>query len=342
MNDVNILFKVMGRPEIGLGHVMRSLELAHEIKKGMEGKIFFHCNNDPRVIEKIKNEYTVFLTVENMDVHEEIADKIMEYDIDILIIDQIDENIELCRLVKLKKPETMIAALDYFNYGNRYLDIIINLYNHNLNISNPVKEFTGEYYEGIKYAIIRESFEKYRDKKKRIKDNVNEILITFGGSDMKGNTLKILNLLNKMNNTAKVNTVIGPMFKNTNRIIKITENRDRYEIYQETENMEELIFTADLGFIGSGTTLLEFCALRTPAIVLPQNKREERFAELFEKNNAIRVLKENYTEEEKISLIKKIIGSKEIREEMSGYQKQLIDGKGAERIKKIIIQGKIK
>ena len=40
--EINVLFKVMGGPEIGLGHVMRSLELANEIKKDLRGEIFFH------------------------------------------------------------------------------------------------------------------------------------------------------------------------------------------------------------------------------------------------------------------------------------------------------------
>jgi spore coat polysaccharide biosynthesis predicted glycosyltransferase SpsG len=367
MGAVNILFKIMGSPEIGLGHVMRSLELASELKKDLEGKIFFHCNSDKRVIEKIEDKYAVFLTKENVDVNADIADKVMRYDIDILILDQMAEFMNLSRLVKLKKPDTLIVALDYFNYENSYLDIILNLYNHNRNVPNPEEEFTGEYYEGLEYAIIRDSFGEYVDKEKRIKENVNEILVTFGGSDTSENTIKVLNLLKTlsfseaffvnaflkglkkalqkkkypldtlMNDTPKVNIVIGPMFKNKDRIIEIAEKQDRYEIYQDAANMEELIFNADLGFIGSGTTLMEFCALGTPAIVMPQNEREQRFANLFEKNDAIRILKEGYPEEEKITLINEIISSKEIREEMSRNQRQLIDGKGKERIKKIIL-----
>lgn len=368
MGDVNILFKVMGSPEIGLGHVMRSLELASELKKDLEGKIFFHCNSDKRVIEKIEDKYAVFLTKENVDVNADIADKVMRYDIDILILDQMAENVNLCETVKLKKPDTLIVALDYFNYENSYLDIILNLYNHNLNVPNPKEEFTGEYYEGLEYAIIRDSFGKYIDKEKRIKEDVNEILVTFGGSDTSENTIKVLNLLKNlsfieafpvnaflkglkkalpkkkypldtiMNNTPKVNIVIGPMFKNKDKIIEMAEKQDRYEIYQDAANMEELIFNADLGFIGSGTTLMEFCALGTPAIVMPQNEKEERLAKFFEKNNAIRILREDYTEEEKISLIEKIINRQEIREEMSRCQKQLIDGKGVERITSEIYQ----
>lgn len=336
MGDVNILFKVMGSPEIGLGHVMRSLELASELKKDLEGKIFFHCNSDKRVIEKIKDKYAVFLTKENVDVNADIADKVMRYVIDVLLLDQMAENVNLCETVKLKKPDTLIVALDYFNYENGYLDIILNLYNHNLNVPNPKEEFTGEYYEGLEYAIIRDSFEEYIDKEKRIKENVNEILVTFGGSDTRENTIKVLNLLNKVQNNPKVNIVIGPMFKNKDKIIEMAENRDRYEIYQDAANMEELIFNADLGFIGSGTTLMEFCALGTPAIVMPQNEREQRFANLFEKKDVICILKESYPEEEIITLINEIISSKEIREKMSRNQRQLIDGKGKERIEKII------
>ena len=332
--EINVLFKVMGGPEIGMGHVMRSLELANEIKKDLRGGIFFHCNE--KVVEKIKDKYTAFTTNENVDVHEDIADKISRYDIDILIIDQIEENMELCKSTKVKKPEILTVSLDYFNYENRYLDVIINLYNHNLNVPDPKSEFMGGYYEGIKYAIIRDSFKQYIDKEKRIGKDIDEILITFGGSDMKGNTIKALNLLDKMADTANVNIVIGPMFKNKDRIIETAKNRDECEIYREVENMEELIFSADLGFIGSGTTLMEFCALGTPAIVMPQNENEERFASIFERNNAIHVLKEYHTREEQISVIKKFFGSKEIREEMSRCQKQLIDGGGKERIKKII------
>jgi len=328
---INVLFKVVGSEKIGMGHVLRSLGLAREIQKNLETEVFFYSNPDKNVVKKIADRYRMFS-------NKDIVDVVLKNSIDILIIDQMEECIDLCKRLKRKKPDILIVALDYFNYRNEEVDVIINLYNHNLDFPNP-RRLVKCYYEGLEYAIIRDSFDRYIGEERVIKEYANEILVAFGGADPCNNTIKILKLLNGIKDNFKVNIVIGPLFKEKDKILALVkDNKEKYKIYEDIANMEDIIFNTDLGFIGSGTTLMEFCALGTPAIVMPQNEREQRFARLFKQKGAIDILEKDYTNEEKIGLIKKIISSKEVRERMSIRERELIDGKGKERIKRIIME----
>lgn len=315
----NILFKVIGGPKIGMGHVFRSVELATEFKKDLEGQIVFHAPAEKELLDVISgNGFKAYFSMDEIPIP-----------IDIAIVDQLEEDPKFFDIIK-KRFNPFIVALDYFNYENKNVNLIVNLFNHNLHF-DP-RDMEG-YYEGVEYAIIRDSFKKYLAKGKSIKEHVKEILIAFGGADPSSNTIKILNLLEKINGDFKINVVLGPLFKGRKKI-----KDDGCKIYQNVPNMGELMFNADLGFSGAGTTMMEFCAIGTPAIVLPQNEREERFAKFFEKNKAVKILSEKWTKTDKMYTVTNIIGNKKIREEMNKNQKQLIDGQGKERIRKIVME----
>jgi spore coat polysaccharide biosynthesis predicted glycosyltransferase SpsG len=255
--------------------------------------------------------------------------------INILIVDQPRMDTDF-HVHKAAKPKLLIVGLDYFDYSNKNIDIIINLFNQNLEVPNT-KKIVQKNYQGPKYAIIRDSFLNYVKRKKIIRRRVKNVLIAFGSADPSSNTMKILNLLEKLKTQFKVEVVIGPLFKRREELIEKIKRLNGVA-HLNVIDLEKLIFNADLGFSGAGTTLLEFCALRTPVIIFTQNENERRFAEYFEERKAVKLLRENLSDEDKISEIQKIIASQRIRKTMSENQKKLVDLDGKKRIKKIILK----
>lgn len=329
-----ILFKVAGSFEIGLGHIRRSLTLADEIAEYIGAdNIFIYCDCPSKNATDLLTPYKFFLKDRD---DREIIYYISRFNIDTLVIDELQDNRELCRVLKNETPKVIISALDYFSYDNEFIDVIINLFNQNLEIRNPKERFKGKYYEGLEYAIIRDAFDKYITTKKKPSSVVEKILITFGGADMRNNTIDSLNLLDNIGYQGEVDVIIGPFFKNKEEILENIKPR-RYTcfVHENVSDIGKYIYNADLGFIGAGTTIMEFCSVGTPSIVMPRNKREYRFAKFFEVNNAVRVLN---SDEDNLSLIEEVINNKALREKMSENSKKLIDGKGRERIKSIILE----
>jgi spore coat polysaccharide biosynthesis predicted glycosyltransferase SpsG len=335
MHAANILFKVAGGENVGMGHVIRSTWLAKEFQKDPTSQVYFYSNPNRKTVKLIKEMgFELHAPKSERQVDENLLRIVEKKGIDILVVDQPKADTDF-KALKIRKPKLLIVALDYFDYLNKNVDIVINLFNQNIRI-DP-RKIIRRYYEGVKYAIIRDSFSGYAKKKKRIKKDVKDVLITFGSADPNFNTEKILSLLEKLDNSFEVHVVVGPAFKRKNEVIKKIR-RQNYKVHQNVFNLEKLIFSADLGFSGAGTTLLEFCVLGTPLIVFPQNENEKRFAEYFEKRNAVTVLHKNLSDRDKIRKIQEIIGSQRIRKIMSKNQKKLIDLDGNKRIKRTILE----
>jgi len=317
-----VLFKVVGSQPIGMGHVYRCLCLAKTLEKDFI--VLFHVNNNIHVKELLGRHRVPYL------VEGAIQEEVLKEGIDLVLFDQLSGDEGLFRLLKSSFPHLKIIALDYFDYDNEFVDIIINLHDQNLHESKP--SINGiEYYEGLEYALIRDEFHKYLSQKKKIPAKVKNILITFGGADFKGNTEKALQLLRiEEVSNVNINIVLGPMWEG-----KVPESADgNIHIHRSISNMADYMFKADLAFCGAGTTMMELLSVGTPTIVIPQNHLEERFAIDVEHKGAIILFRSG--NDEKSSIISNLLSSQTEREKLSRNGKLLIDGKGSERIYKII------
>lgn len=331
-NNPKILFNTSGSFELGFGHIRRSLSIAEAMVKSLSrDNIIFCCKCQKEDTKEIFYPYRVFLNPSE----EEMLDYIASFNINILVADGVDDNINTYLRFKKASPKLTIVALDYFNYDNTYINIIINLFNHNPKVKSPVEEFKGKYYEGLEYAIIRESFLKYICLQKRINSSVSNVLITFGGSDKNNNTIKALSLLDAVGYKGNVDIIVGPLFRSKKEILSlIRKKKHTCCVYENLNDIEKYIFAADLGFTGAGTTLLEFCSLGTPAVIMPQTDREYRFAKYFAENKAAVLLE---LEGNNKPIVERLISNSRLREEISERGRELIDGQGKERIANIIL-----
>ena len=328
-----VIFKVHASFEIGFGHIRRCISLANVCSKFIpKENILFYCECPSNVISEIIKPYP-FIIFENN--YQTILNYIKKNNVDVLVLDELRDNLDFCSDIKLNNPNIKIIALDYFNYENKSVDIIINLFNHNRKIQNPENEITGKYYQGLDYAIIDEGFNKYIEINKAININVEQILVTFGGSDINCYTIKVLELLRNVNYSNRLEIIIGPFFKKREELMKKLDKMDiHYKTFDNILNIQRHIIEADLGFIGCGTTLLEFCSLGTPAIIMPQNKREYYFAKFFQAHEAAFIFekhKKDYVQ------LNNIINDKYQREKISQRSKKLVDGKGTQRITDVIL-----
>ena len=330
---MQILFKLSGSKKIGFGHISRSYSLANYFSSFYPKRkiIFWIDSPDINSVKKIIKNIKV---IDEKRYKDSIDNYINKKSINLIIFDSIEENIESIKKIK-KNCSAKLIGLDYFNYKYNNLDLIINLYNHNKIGLNKHSNYKGKYLEGIKFAIIKDSLiEKFSKNKKKIKKKITNILLSFGGADMRNHTETVLLWLKNQNYNGNVYISSNLYRKN---ILKLKNIKDLYKfnikVFQMNLKFDQLLELTDIIFCGGGTTLLESCYIGIPAIVMPQNTRELHFSKMIEKNKSAYVISNIDKETNKVN---KLIHSYALRKKIHKSQISFVDGSGKKRIRKAI------
>lgn len=317
MNIVAISF---GNNKYGLGHLSRIKTLISLLKKN-NFKIITIQNVNPFNLSdiSIRNEksYEKYLKI--------VSDEVQKINSHVLLLDLPFNDILLNELPNLVKSgfNRKVIALDFFDYQSNYMDVAINLVNHNLTKLDNVKIVL---YSGIEYAVISEPFWPLRKEIKREKEDFDllDVLITFGGSDPKGLTkegIKLCENWKKMGNDLNITIVLG-------EFSKINVEGDN-TILKSPPDFPSILAKSDIALTSGGITSLEACFIGTPLVVFPQVPEHKTFFKWLE-NQGLAVFFDSPD-------LMKIL-NKNFRERMISNQMQKVDGNGAIRIIDIIKQ----
>jgi spore coat polysaccharide biosynthesis predicted glycosyltransferase SpsG len=261
MKGCNLIVITEGGVDFGFGHVTRCLAIASEFES-LGFNIGFIVNGD-RSIDAILagKSFTIF----NWN-HEQR--KLISHFIDgsIVLIDSISISDSL--ILKLEKLNIIIVFIDderRRNILNRgfVLDWTV-LSDEQDHFIHKKKNVT--YLLGSSYTPLRKEF--YLAKKNNIKQNLETILITFGGSDSMSLTPEVLKTL--VDNFPEINkhVVIGPGFKNIENITKYKDKNTDLIFNVNAEKMARLMQNCDIAIASGGQTLYELAQVGTPAIVI--------------------------------------------------------------------------
>jgi UDP-2,4-diacetamido-2,4,6-trideoxy-beta-L-altropyranose hydrolase len=160
--------------EIGLGHLKR-----------VEVFVKRYNIQNPLIVCKECDKNLTGLPILKINSEKEFFNKVKEIKPDWVIVDNYDFNYENEKEFKKYFPQIKLSVFDDF-YAKHYADEIIN---HNLGVN--IKKYEKPEIVKIIKPLIRKEF--FIAKKKRFKRE--GIFIALGGSDAKGLTLKILEIL---------------------------------------------------------------------------------------------------------------------------------------------------
>jgi spore coat polysaccharide biosynthesis predicted glycosyltransferase SpsG len=166
---------------------------------------------------------------------------------------------------ELKNKGIFTMNFEDLGEGAKYANLVFNaLYEHKIPLKNA--------YSGYKYYILRDEFYGYKDRE--TKENMDNILVTFGGTDPCNLTEKTLDALIKINYDRHINVVLGLGYKDKKYIHEKYKEFKNIFIYESVKNMSEYMYNADLVITSGGRTMYEVVSLKTPCLVLCQNERE--------------------------------------------------------------------
>ena len=265
-----ILIKADASHEIGTGHIYRALAIASKLVN--HEVVFLLDEAQPLGIEIVKNNNYPYITHNSNKgkgkkadekAKEELIEKIVEYDPDIVINDILNTNSKYIK--SLRDKGFFIVNFEDVGGGVKYAHMVFDaLYEHKI----PLKNL----YSGHKYYILKDEF--YYQSFKEIKEGVDKVLLTFGGTDPNNLTEKVLEAILESDYKNKIEIILGLGYGNKKEIQDKYKDDERIEIYENVKNMSEHMHDADLIFTSAGRTMYEIASLGVPCICLCQNERE--------------------------------------------------------------------
>ena len=344
---MNIVIRTDASVDLGTGHVMRCLTLADELRQH-DATVHFICRKEPgNLIELIeKRGYKVHRLSPDIDLN---TDQKLTQNIlknlsifpDWLIID--NYNIDISWESSLRDFTKKIMVIDDLENKQHDCDILLNQ-NYGIN-ENQYKGLVSEHcirLIGPKNALLRPQFVKLRESLKDHNSKINRIFIFMGGADPTNETCKVLRAVEMLGKTdVSIDVVVGVSNSHQKEIENLVSHLSNATCYFNTQNMAELMTSAQLCIGAGGSTSWERCCVGLPSIVIIIAENQVQIAKSLEKSGAIINL--GWWKKVKESNIKKAIKTllekPTVRKNMAVKSKMIVDGKGAvivsERILKV-------
>ena len=332
--------RVDANEKIAMGHLMRCISIAKQLKK-QNREVLFILSEEyaARDINKNGFEYLCLHNKYNEKEMElgQLIYIIQEYKIEKMLLDSYD--VTEMYMKELKKYCKLIY-LDDMNSFKYPADIIIN-YTYGTEISQYIERgYIKELFLlGREFVPLRPEFSGNAI---TIKPEVENIMITTGGTDEYDVIVGLLTQLENLQNVKK-SIVVGKFYKNIKTLKKLAMADALIEIYQDISDIYGVMKRCDMAISAGGTTLAELCACGVPTICFSMADNQLAGTKAYSKEKMmiyagdVREHKDEVINEIGFALAK-LKNDYKLREQLSQRAKTQIDGKGAMRIAEEIIK----
>lgn len=334
-----IAFRVDANEHIAMGHLMRCIAIANGFRKKGERVLFILAEEKETMRLKQQGIPYIVLHSNWNELEQELLilrEKLREYAITKLIVDSyqattsylesVNQWVKVIYMDDMSKDTYPVAGV--IHYSNWPWDTTYAKRYENLNTVCMV---------GMKYIPLREEF--YPVDKECSKKNV---LVTTGGTDqynVAGNLLKYIKRKKEDSNEfdeVQFFVVSGSMNKHKAILEKLADENSWITLYENANNMGELMRSSYLAVSAGGTTLYELCACKVPTISFSFADNQEGFTEEMGQQGILYYAGDVRKQECLIEIIyDKLIelwNDEKLCEKYREKMGQLVDGKGVERI----------
>ena len=343
---MNIVFRVDSSSQMGVGHLMRCLTLADELKKQNHNTTFICRELKGNLIKLIEHRVLIlpvdkdfqsddlYLSwlgaTQEQDAKQTI--QVIHDNADLLIVDSyaLDEVWHK----QLKPHAKKIMVID--DLADREFDCDVLL---NQNLASKQGDYQGkvpsdcELLLGCEYALLRPEFAAFRKRaleKRKKTQEIKNILISMGGSDKKNITY---NVLQQLNDGFNIVVVLSSASLHREMIMDYVKGKN-IEVIINADNMAELMLDADLAIGAGGSTSWERCCLGLPTLLFVTAENQKVIAENLERLGAVMIVRSLKDD------LQMIVSNFDLWRTMSEKSQAICDGFGVKRIKIWLIKYK--
>lgn len=269
-----ITFVVIGDPAVGLGHVYRAALLAHELA---DHDVTCVCPRDQVLAAEQLLAHGLRVQRAATD---DLAGAVLATAPDLVINDIL--NTDRAYVEALRSGGARVVNFEDLGDGAACADLVIN--DIFLESAAPPNHRNGP-----AYFCIRDEFLSARPRPEGAP--LEEVLITFGGTDPADSTARVARLVvpEAARRGIRVSIVTGAGYLHLERLRAqlAAGPHDHVELAAGTRRMSDYMARADVAFSSAGRTVFELAAMRVPAIILAANAREETHTFASEENGFI-------------------------------------------------------
>ncbi len=243
-----IIIRTDASVDIGSGHVMRCLTIAHNLKLEGCNVLFWMEPHAGNLIDYVaqqgyetisKAEQADLYIIDHYGVDMEWEQNIRSYTKKLMVIDD---------LARAHDCDLLLDQNVVPNFEGRYEGLVPD---HCVKLLGP------------KYLIMREEFIEVRKQNRRHNRNIQRLLVFMGGTDPTKETMKILTALEQLKFT-HVDVVVGNGNIQKETIEQICRERN-YHYHCQVSYMAQLMQLADFSIGAGGGSMWERCYVGLPS-----------------------------------------------------------------------------
>lgn len=309
--------------KFGYGHLMRCLAIAQGFKaENIDSTFYLRGDSNP---ENILKEFIWY--------NKDWLTADLDFSASIVIVDSYYADEQFCN--KVYKTAYKVLFIDDYNRiaypGGFVLNSVIGAEEMDYPDNSEIV-----YLFGPKYHPLRKEF--WEVPVKVIKENVESILITFGGADITNETPRVLKLLNEYYPSLKKHVIIGSGFSNIDEIKNAADDNTYLIMQPDAEQMKKEMLDCDIAISAAGQTIYELARVGVPTIGLCVIENQLYNLSVWLKTKTFYFLNviDNHDELTSITKMIKSMHSSSARKKISNKTKEIIDSRSTLRICEIL------
>jgi UDP-2,4-diacetamido-2,4,6-trideoxy-beta-L-altropyranose hydrolase len=332
----NIVIRADASSQIGTGHVMRCLALAHSARtRGLT--VSFVCAELPDALEgRLLDSGCAVYRMEVIPGSLEDAEQTgqLARDSQWLVIDgyRFDDAFEAKLKANLEYSSTRILAFDdEGQQAHSSVDAILNQ-NHGAEQFAPNYSRTATQLLGSRFALLRPEFLKWQTWECPTPERISRILVTFGGSDLGNHSLEVLQALEVgFPEVFEIRVIVGAANPHleTLKLFAVTSHH-QLELFQNVSDMPAMLAWAEFAISAAGSTVWELAFMNLPALIAVVARNQLELATAMDSVAGMQNL--GWITELDQKAFAKTIQDAMARAHSPKSGRQLIDGFGAERV----------
>lgn len=319
---MRIAFRTKGNHPQGMGDVWGCIALAEECIRSAD-EVLFIIPEGEEAVEAIQGQGFLPQVIRSSA---EESQALRAFHPEVVVVNQL--NNPAAYIQSLRNFARWVVTMEDVGEGARYADLRINV------LYDAPDSVTG-----TEYVALRREFQALHEQPKFIRNEIQELVITQGGSDTRGFTPKILSALEQLHLRPHCTVVTGPAFRHERELKRaLAASTLDITLFHNTREMATFLYQADLAITAAGITLFECACVGTPAVMVCAEPFEVETASRMARNGtAVNLGFGGELDPAKLAeTVNSLALNSQERSRLSQSGKEQVDGRGSERILRLM------
>jgi spore coat polysaccharide biosynthesis predicted glycosyltransferase SpsG len=344
-NRFSVLFRCDASPSIGLGHVVRCMALADELRGKHDVDVSFAMRSNPLASEMVGREPYPVLEAPGGEFDQSAwLNECVHHSRAGAVFVDVRDDLSKAALDSLSARGIVIATLE---------DLSDRRFAADMAFYPPVPQvrridwagFRGQLCVGWEWIILRSQFAR------EFSDRHNSelsLLIAMGGSDPAGLTLKAVRAVDRIDprlgSDFEATIIVGAGFCHRSALVELLGRSQRkFMVREDVSDMSSVMADADLAICSFGMTAYELAATGVPSVyVCLSEDHAESASALVSAGMGVSVgVDDSGTETRVVDAAGRLLADRELRDRMSSCARILVDGRGTSRIAELLVNAMV-